>query len=445
MSENTFMAGFGKAHISPTESVPLQGFGNGFFRRSTEVEVDLYSVCLAVRDGEGNTAVIISVDSGSIGSDICEMVRNGIEEKTGVPAKNILVTAIHQHATPNFWMDGVEATDRYREFFVKETVQAGVDAINDLSPAEMYTATVKTEGLTFVKHYIMNDGSYGGDLYGSFASGIRCHETEADSDLQIVKIVREGKKDILFCNFQGHPHRGTSGKSGIASSNAPGVFREEAAKLLNSDVLYVSGAQGNLNMHSRVKEEMKNENYMEDGKSLARYAQQAEGTYQKVSGGKVQATILTYTGHTDHSMDYLLEEAKVIAKRWQTDANSKEAMALATSGKIHSVYHAEAIIAKQKQGPTRQLDLMAISFGDVAICGGPYEMFDTNGMEIKQGSPFTMTFAANMVNGAIGYVPSALCFAHGCYPADITRFAPGSGEEFRDEFLKMLHAQRSAQ
>ena len=30
MSENAFMAGFGKANISPTESVPLQGFGNGF-------------------------------------------------------------------------------------------------------------------------------------------------------------------------------------------------------------------------------------------------------------------------------------------------------------------------------------------------------------------------------------------------------------------------------
>ncbi len=446
MKNTELLVGFGKANISPTEPVPLQGYGDDRFRVSDGVLVQLYSMCLAVQDADGSTALIISVDAGSIEKRICDMLRENIEKELGFSKDRVFITAIHQHSSPSWWTEEFESTMRYRKYFVDTTTKAAAQALADLSSAQMYKATVKTEGLTFVKHYLMKDGSYAGDVYGSFKSGIARHESEADSDLQIVKIRREGKRDILFCNFQGHPHRDNGGDNyRKANANMPGAFREEAEKLLDCDVIYVSGAQGNLNMHSRVKEEMKTPYFLDDGKALAQYALQAEGTYEKINGGKVQVAIWDYTGRTDHSMDHLLEEAKRIAAVWQKNANKAEAMALATSGDVHSVYHAEAIIDKQAQGPTRQLDLMAVSFGDVAICGGPYEMFDTNGMEIKEGSPFAMTFTANMVNGAIGYVPSQMSFEHGCYPADITRFAPGSGEEFRDAFLKLLGDQRAAQ
>jgi hypothetical protein len=81
---------------------------------------------------------------------------------------------------------------------------------------------------------------------------------------------------------------------------------------------------------------------------------------------------------------------------------------------------------------------MAVSFGDIAICGGMYEMFDTNGMEIKADSPFKMTFVAHMVNGTQGYIPSAMSYENGCYSADITRYAPGSGEELAGHFVDLL-------
>ena len=446
MQNTDFLVGLGKANISPVEPVALQGYGDDRMRISDGVLVQLYSMCLAVRDDEGNTAIIISVDAGSIEQPICDLLRDSIQQATGLSRNNVLITAIHQHSTPSWWALEVESTLRYRKYFIEKTTQAAVEALADLSAAEMFIARVQTEGLTFVKHYLMKDGTYAGDVYGTFKPGIERHESEADSTLQLVKIKREGKRDILLCNFQGHPHRDNGGDNyRKANANMPGAFREEAEKLLHCDVIYVSGAQGNLNMHSRIKEEMKTPYFMEDGKALAQYAVQAEGTYEKINGGKVQATICNYTGRTDHSMDDLLEEAKRIAHVWQTQVDKAAAMALATSGRVHSVYHAEAIIEKQAQGPTRQLDLMAVSFGDVAICGGPYEMFDTNGMEIKEGSPFAMTFTANMVNGTIGYVPSQMSFEHGCYPADITRFAPGSGEEFRNVFLKILGDQRAAQ
>ena len=451
-----FMAGFGKADITPEEfGVPMQGYGNGRTRLSNGLYSYIYSVALAVRDADGNTAIIISVDNAAVGETYCKQVAEKIEQESGVPASNVLLTAIHQHSTPAYDVVDIPTSNRYSVLFVDRIVESALDALDDLAPAEMYTATATADAISFVRHYLCKDGSYAGDNYGTIASGIVRHESEADNDLQMVKFVREGQKtvkgkdaeNILFCNFQGHPHSGTSSGDTNISADVPGVFRDEVEAATDCRVMYVSGAQGNLNMKSAVEEENKYGTYKERGKSLANTAIKAlkDDAFTKVETGKVGISNLVFEGKTDHTMDHLVQEATAIADVWQRTLNSGEAMKKGTSGEIHSVYHAEAIISKAKEGPTKTMPVLAISFGDVAICGGPYEMFDTNGMEIKAGSPFKMTFIANMVNGTQGYIPSAMSYKNGCYSADITRYAPGSGEELRDTFLNMLKGLRDAQ
>ena len=78
--------------------------------------------------------------------------------------------------------------------------------------------------------------------------------------------------------------------------------------------------------------------------------------------------------------------------------------------------------------------------GDIGFAAAPYEMFDTNGKEIRKGSPCKMTFVCSLTNGYMGYVPSALAYPHGAYEVDISKFAPGSGEEFAQELVRMLKA-----
>ena len=92
-----------------------------------------------------------------------------------------------------------------------------------------------------------------------------------------------------------------------------------------------------------------------------------------------------------------------------------------------------------------------MAFGDVAFVVAPYEMFDTNGMEIKAASPYPVTMIATMADMptaqrasmANGYLPSALGYDNGGYSVDIAQFKKGIGEELRNDFLTMLRGMKN--
>ena len=86
------------------------------------------------------------------------------------------------------------------------------------------------------------------------------------------------------------------------------------------------------------------------------------------------------------------------------------------------------------------ITINALCVGDLAFALAPYEMFDTNGMEIKANSPFMMTMVLTLANqGSIGYLPTRMSFEHGSYAADTCRFSPGIGEALAEEFVKLLN------
>ena len=83
-------------------------------------------------------------------------------------------------------------------------------------------------------------------------------------------------------------------------------------------------------------------------------------------------------------------------------------------------------------------EISVLSIGNVGFVMTPYEMFDTNGMEIKTGSPFPMTFVLTCTNDSLVYVPSALGYQIGGYEVHQARLVPGSGEELAQQYIIML-------
>jgi len=442
--------GFGAGDITADWPIGLQGFGNESTRISTDIASRIYIYCVAITDSNNETVLIMSIDAG--GGGFNQDVFPYIEKEFGIPQDHMILSALHQHSTPY-------GGDRYDALVISAGLEAVRQALSDRAPATMYTNKVTTNALSFVRNYIANDpaGTIVGDNYNGpigLAYGYKCHESESDKEMRLVKFVREnGKKPIIMVNFQAHPHMGAGGAN-ITKIHAdwPGIMRDIVADELNAHCIYFSGAGGNLNSTSRIKSENVSTDWRHHGQRAAEYVIGAESSYRKAQLGNIKLKEVTNPYPANHSQDHLLKEATYIHNLVKTDFEQAK-LEVKNFPELHSIYHATSIVNKAARGPSRDLTIGAIALGDVAFTSHPYEMFDTNGMELRGGTvgnpnytpqqqkenPFPMTFVCTLSNGHLGYVPSKLGYTNGGYSTDIAYLAPGSGEQLVSDYLDILN------
>ncbi len=444
---SAFQVGFAEVNIVPDFDIGLQGFGNNADRVFTgSLKTYIYAHILAMTDANDTTALVISVDAGSIG-DLEAAVRKQIEQEYKIPQDNVIVHAIHQHSTPGF-------DSKYSNFVTDLVVEGVGDALNDRAPAEMYTNVVQATAMSFVRNYITNDGTIYGPNYGDKSSGLKEHESEADNEMRLVKFVREGDKTpVVLVNFQGHPHLGvTNIKDASIHGDWPEIMRSTVKEELGYNVMYISGAGGNMDSKSEITEENVSVDWKDHGKRAAGYVMGAESSYVKAEATEIKSLMVTDDYTADHSMDHLLDIALIINEKFSQSLAAGQEEAKKYYPEIHNVYHANNIIKKAALDATIDVTIGAIAIGDVVFTAQPYEVFDTNGVELRQGTvgnpnyaaedqlenPYKMTVVCSLANGHLGYVPSQLGYTNGGYSTDITKLAPGSGELLVGDLLHIL-------
>jgi hypothetical protein len=62
-------------------------------------------------------------------------------------------------------------------------------------------------------------------------------------------------------------------------------------------------------------------------------------------------------------------------------------------------------------------------------------MFAESGIQVKEDSPYAVTF---LLTGNSGYIPSDRNFAYRCYEADTGMFARGTAEKLVENYVQML-------
>ena len=432
------LVGFSRTDISPEESIPLGGYGNAARRMSQSNPDPLYANCLAFTDEDNNTALVIVMDLVNM-TNLVSPMRVDISEATGLPVEKIMLCCTHTHSAPALAEGIHDSIPRYIEKLHRCLIEVALAALEDRKEATLSVASIQTQGMNFVRRYILEDGTYAGDNYGHpDISPIACHETDADPQLQVVKFSRQVGKDIVMANFQGHPHRTGGTDRYVCSSDLVGIFRKQLEEDWDCHTLYFTGASGNVNCNSRIPEENITPDYIAHGKALAAYAAEALKELRPVRAGNVRTLCLSYTGDANHSEDYKLEQAKIVAERWQRGDGYKASIA-GFEDLFNSPYHAIKIIGKAAYPATLTAQLNAISFGDVSMVFAPFELFDGLGRIIKDGTPFATTFVCCYANAAFSYMPTKLGFSHGGYGPDSCRFAPGTGEILAEKFLEMLN------
>lgn len=435
--ESQFMAGFGKTDITPDDPVPMQGYADDRTRISSGLVTYLEAVCIAITDTNGETMLFLVGDTSWATPVVAKPTIEEISKEYDIPADHIVISGTHTHNSVSPVITDNPAIIKYNQKYIDRMVEAAGLALEDRKPAKLFAGTAETDRLNFVRRYYMDDGSLAGD--GTYGTGTTyvSHETEADNEVQLLKFEREDAKNILIVNYQAHPH--LEGKSKNISAQNVGQIRWELEEQLGVHCLYWQGASGNLNSSSRMKEEQRTSDRKEYAKLFAEHVKEAYDGLASVEAGTIKISTVDVEADVNHTLDDRLPEANEVVQFLQDGNTIEDANAFAQSKGFNTYYHASRAVANASLPATKTLSLTAFSFGDMSGVVVPYEMFDTNGMYIKDNTPFETTFIISYAYPAYGgYIPSALGFENGGYEVDNGTYAPGTAEVLADAYLGLL-------
>jgi len=383
-----FQVGFGRTNITPSNAngLAMEGYSG---QVSEGVFTYILGTCVAVRDPEGGTLLLYTVDKTEMHKETIEALRERLTAEFDIPGDNITISATHTHSSPKTTL---------MPDYINQLVMAGEEALKDLSPATIQAGSYDVPNMNFVRHYIKNDGTYAGDNFGSVSGGLKDYAAEADTTMRLIRFVREDKKDVLMVNWQSHPKLASTADTmegqatrNLISADFVGFTRDYVEA--QEDVLfaYFNGASGNMNPFSKLPDQQN---------VVSKNAK----TYGEQLGGHV---ISALAGLKD------MESGNVGSKK----------TALGDRG----------------------FDLHAYGVGgSLGFATVPAEIFCGTGQQIREGSPYEITFVLTCANGRDTYIPTDNVWDYTVsngdipYEARICRYPRGTAETLAQDLAGLL-------
>jgi neutral ceramidase len=141
-----WQAGATKADITPTEPVPLAGYG-GKTRMSQRVEHPIWLKALALSDDSGVTSVLVTADLVGLSDKMVAIIAKTALEKHGIPRERLILNTSHNHSCPvtedvlwlyyEFTPEEAAVKDRYTAMVYAKYDEVIGKAIANLAPAEL--------------------------------------------------------------------------------------------------------------------------------------------------------------------------------------------------------------------------------------------------------------------------------------------------------------------
>ena len=439
--ETTLKVGFGREKITPTMEVYISGGGNPK-RLSTGILDDLYITCIAITDSSDNTVLVFTEDMQQVSSPFIDPGVEGVVEATGIPQENIIIAATHTHSAPGQHL-GRHGIKDYQEIYTKGMIQAAVAAMADRTESTVSVGSTHAKGLVFVRHYLLENGTYAGSAYGDFKSApIKGQAYEAKDIVQMIRFDRAGKKSVLFMNLGAHGTFNGNIKLTNISADFPGPTRAHIEGNSDCLVAYFMGAAGDQVPRSKIEEINHGLEYVEYGQKLGQYVLDALLDMKPVSSGNLLLQRWTLTAKTNKNDMDRLPQAEEVYDAF-LEGSYKLANPLVKQYGFVSPYEARAICIHSKQGESRDVQLAALSFGDVAMTFGAFEMFGDTGVDIRTRSPYPFTFVVSQAMATNDYIPAPIGFKLRCYEAYSSHYAPGTAEQITDEYVRVLKEMKA--
>lgn len=435
MEEKKLYVGYARSKNNPPMGMHIPGHG-AVPRLSTGILDDLYVYAVAFSDGE-NKGILFNCDALGITTEGSRVIQNAVAERCGLDPNAVYIACTHCHTA--MYLGGNPA-DKTWGFYHGRMISLFCDtaqfAFEDLKPATMKLARGEVHDVGFIRRFKMKDGSLRTNP-GFLNPDIQEYDGIQDPMLQLVRIEREGGKEIVLVNFSTHPDviSGT-----LYSPDWPGYTVEALKGALggNSEVVMINGFSGDSNHFNCFAPKPKIAR-VEFAKRMARkVAGEALKVYDnavEIPAGKIAgfSEVASFEKNPHEPWEEPIARAIVDCKVLREADLPDELRAHKMSLK-----KANRILSNMKHEGDFSVTLFALQVGSLCFIGFPGEPFCETGMNIKKGSKMAATFCSCRTNGSEGYFPTRRAFDGAGYERDYTRFGPNCTESLEAASLRMI-------
>jgi hypothetical protein len=419
VSSGAIRAGYAKTDITPHEPV----FMGGYDLRNAPTDGihgndKLYIRCLAFDDGSQK---VLFIEGDVIGMHGHDEFRKSISEATGLPAANILVGDVHNHAAP---APDPKGADNWQRQYAAALVATARQALAGLQPVHiaagqgrariaMNRRQVKTED---TDSYLTFDENNSSQSFGKYKTDrpVKVHEFAGitrlganpggaiDDAVQLVRIdTADGHPLAVMIHYACH---GTS--LGARNSKISGEWMGRMEQYVEQQVpgagaIFLQGAAGDIN--PRVVGGL--DGNPDDvritwalGEEIGR---EVVRVYRTLVPGPVEAPI--QIASRDIALPRTYREVVTNFRNTVVDT------------------------------PTT-----AVRIGDLMWVTFPGELFHAIGERVKQACPAAHAHLMGYTNGYIGYLPEQKAFAEGGYEPAVSHLDPTAEAIYIRQVMELL-------
>lgn len=163
----TFRAGAATSNITPALGSAIIG---GFLPfPATNVHDELHARCLVLDDGKTKLALVV-VDLLGIHYNVSHEARKFIEQEAGIPATNVLISAVHTHSAASALgekhFEFPQKIDDYQAFVARRIADGVRCAANRLRPAQLGFTTAEAPEHVFNRRWFLKPGTMPPNPFG---------------------------------------------------------------------------------------------------------------------------------------------------------------------------------------------------------------------------------------------------------------------------------------
>lgn len=410
----TIRAGAAIADITPR--FPISMNGGMADRTATRANDRLSARCLVLDDGHARLAFVVC-DSCMIPREVIDAAKARIAKDSGLPGKNVLVSATHTHTAPTLGSVFQSEPDMaYRDFLSQKIAEGVAAATKNLRPARVGGASAPNSSQVFNRRWKMKDGTMGADPFGRPRDRARMNPPVGSADLiepvgpidpevfVLAASTPEGTPIAALANYSLHYVGDVP--PGAVSADYFGEFADQLAHLLEATGatppfvgIMSNGTSGDINNINFRTAQAPLPSYTRNRVVARSVAETALAAYRKVAW------------RDDITLAVASRELELrVRKPSEADLVRARGILEKAKGRVLTTLpevYAQETVKLADFPPTVKLIVGAFRVGDVGVVSIPCEVFVEIGLAIKKKSPLPRTFTIELANGYNGYLPTA--------------------------------------